>query len=137
MTLSQNQLSEDLTMLEGDVTPFEIADEEIGRLKSYAEIYRQTHPFPAEPDRKGLTFWKMLGGEALWFYLAALGGVVLAAVRTGGLFMATEVMLLAELNNTGFLVGILPVVVLVSSLFAFEGYLFAMGHSFLLWFYSR
>ena len=126
MTLSQNQPDVDPMLLEEGITPYEIADEEIGRLKSYAEIYRQTHPFPKEPSKAELSFWKMIGGEAIWFYMAAIGGVAVAAIRTGGMFMITEVMLLKQ-YNTNILVGVLPIITLIFSLFAFEGYLFAIG----------
>jgi hypothetical protein len=126
MTLLQNQPDVDPMLLEEGITPYEIADEEIGRLKSYAEIYRQTHPFPKEPSKAELSFWKMIGGEAIWFYMAAIGGVAVAAIRTGGMFMITEVMLLKQ-YNTNILVGVLPTITLIFSLFAFEGYLFAIG----------
>jgi len=103
-----------------------IAAEEIARLESYGRIYSLTHPFPLKPEKIG--FWQMMALEAGAFYIAAIGGVVLAAIRTGGLFMATEQLILSKLATTNsFLVRALPVATLVSSLFAFEGYLFAVG----------
>ena len=103
-----------------------IAKDEMERLREYGKIYILTHPFPEEPGH--VSFWKTLGFEAVSFYLAAIGGVVLAAVRTGGMFMATEEMIIKGLGvTTNFFYQALPVITMIASLFAFELYLFAMG----------
>jgi len=103
-----------------------VAREETDRLNEYGKIYALTHPFPEEPGH--VSFWKNMGFEAVAFYLAAIGGVVVAAIRTGGMFMATEEMIIQQLGVTSnAFYRALPVVTMVASLFAFELYLFAIG----------
>lgn len=125
MTL-ENPQANGITMTDDMIGTTGLAQDEIARLESYEKIYALTHPFPKKPEK--ISFWQMMALEAGAFYIAAIGGVVLAAIRTGGLFMATEQLILSKLVTTSnFLVQVLPIMTLISSLFAFEGYLFAVG----------
>jgi hypothetical protein len=103
-----------------------IAGEELSRIEAYKKIYTETHPEVKMPE--GISFWQLMGMEAIAFYLAALGGVTIAAVRTGGLFMTTEALVLEKVGTTNTLmITWLPMVAMISALLAFEGYLFAIG----------
>ena len=122
----QNQYPTEDLSLESSLEIGGVAKDEISRLKEYEKIYASTHPYPSKPVKK--SFWQVLGFEAVAFYLAALGGVVVAAVRTGGIFMATEEMIIQGLGVTSnSFYKALPVITMIASLFAFELYLFAIG----------
>jgi hypothetical protein len=107
----------------GDVTK-----EELERLTGHEEIYEKTHK---KPDKKTVTFGKSLGLENAAFVATAIGGMVWAAIRTGGIFLVAEERLLVSFNVQspilGSILSVLPIVAMFSALFAVEGYLFAQG----------
>jgi len=121
----QNQFQQDDLELEGSLEIGGVAKDEIDRLANYEKIYASTHPYPDKP--KIDSFWKSMGFEALAFYFSAIGAVVLAAIRTGGIFMATEQMIMRNLAATNWFTGLFPVVTMISALSAFELSLFAIG----------
>lgn len=107
----------------------ELADSEVERLRAYKRIYAETHPMPVKRD---VDFKKTMGLEATATLLSSIGGVVLAAVRTATIFYVSELSLLTTYNiSLGFLfqtlLVILPLLAMISALFAVEGFLFARG----------
>jgi len=57
------------------------------------EFYSIKVPPPNSPTKKDLSFWNIVGLEATLYTIAALGGVVVSSVRTGGLFYILEQLL--------------------------------------------
>jgi hypothetical protein len=53
--------------------------------------------------------------------------LVLAAIRTGTIFLQAEKTLLVSFGTTGILLNALPMISMIAALFAVEGYLFAQG----------
>jgi hypothetical protein len=100
------------------------AQAELTRLDNYEKIYKKTHPFPI---RKTLSFIQVLGIEAFVAGLSSIGALVLAAIRTGTIFLQAEKTLLVTFGTTGILLQVLPLVSMIAALFAVEGYLFAQG----------
>ena len=109
----------------------QLATNEVERLRAYKRIYVETHPLPIQ---KKLSFLQMLGIEALATLLSSIGGVVLASVRTATIFYLTEQSLLATYNadlgaTFSLIATVLPLIAMISALFAVEGFLFAKGLS--------
>jgi hypothetical protein len=107
----------------GDVTK-----EELERLSGHEEIYEKTHK---KPERQVITFNKSLGLENASFVATAIGGIVWAAIRTGGIFLVAEERLLISFAVQSVvlrtILSVLPIVAMFAALFAVEGYLFAQG----------
>lgn len=103
----------------------QITQEEIDRIEGYREIYKTTHP---EPERVTLSFSKELGLESSVTVVSSIGGLILAAVRTAGIFYVAETLVLREFEiQATWIQGFLPVVAMLATLFGVEGYLFAHG----------
>lgn len=120
--------SNSVFMLPPEVMPTatELADAEIERIDSYHRVYRQTHIEPQEPEIP--SFFKMMGLEASIAWLVALAGLLLAALRTGVIFMLAEQLLLQAFNLEGDWINQqFPRIIMLCTIFAFEGYLFSAG----------
>lgn len=110
-----------------------LVSEEIQQIDGYEQIFVRTHPKPVKhipvptPAVK-LTFKAMVGQEAVFFLTSAAGGAVLAAIRTGAIFYASELALLVGLNAPEGVAQTLAAVAGVATLFAVEGYLLAYGY---------
>jgi len=102
----------------------EFAQAELGRLDAYEKIYQRTHALPV---RKTLNFVQVLGIEAFVAALSSIGALVLAAIRTGTIFLQAERTLLLAFGTTGILLNALPLISMIAALFAVEGYLFSQG----------
>lgn len=102
----------------------EFAQAELSRLDSYEKIYQRTHALPV---RKTLNFVQVLGVEAFVAALSSAGALILAAIRTGTIFLQAEKTLLVTFGTTGILLNTLPLISMIAALFAVEGYLFAQG----------
>ena len=109
----------------------QLATNEVERLRAYKRIYVETHPLP---EKKKLSFIQVLGIEAIATFLSGIGGVILAAVRTATIFYLTEQSLLDTYTTSlpplfQVVATALPLIAMISALFAVEGFLFAKGLS--------
>lgn len=115
-------------MLPPQVVPSasELADAEIERIDSYYRLYQKTHVEPEKPVIPG--FFKMMGLEASVAWIVALAGLLLAALRTGVIFMLAEQLLLkAFALEQDWVNQQFPRLIMFCTIFAFEGYLFQAG----------
>jgi len=91
-------------------------------------IYARRVSRPIEPKEEDLTFWRIVGIEAVLFGLSGIAAMIFSGIRTGFLFYVVEKLLLEEFEmisrvlSEGIGVGMA-----VTGLLAFEGYLGAMG----------
>src|SRR5512142_1825571 len=74
------------------------AGQERDRAVSYREYWEEMHPRPVKPNRKDLSFFKMMGLEASGLAVSSVSGLLLAALRTGAIFMLAEQLLLDAFN---------------------------------------
>jgi len=93
-------------------------------------IYTNINPFPyARPQLKEVTFWKFSGVKTAIFVMQAIGAAILSAIRTGGLFLIIELLLIIKFGLPDYVGNVFGYVSMFAALFTFEGFLLAKGIS--------
>ena len=108
-----------------------VIERELRRMDGYRQIYERSHPYPAlrdavSPNKKDLTYWKMMGVSASGAMISGVAGVLASAGRTIAIFALIEHNLLATsypnyAENAGLLVGGMAMLV-VEGVLANHGY---------------
>lgn len=89
-------------------------------------FYSKSVPPPSQPTKKELSFWEIAGLQSSMFSLAAVGGIVLSAIRTGGIFYIIELALVDKFN-LGIVGKVLAFISMFAALGAFELFVLAYG----------
>ena len=89
-------------------------------------FYSKSVPPPQQPTKEDLSFWRIAGLQSSMFSLAAFGGIILSAIRTGGIFYIIE-LALVEKFNLGVIGTILAFISMIAALGAFELFVLAFG----------
>lgn len=92
-------------------------------------IYSKSVPPPQTPTKQDLSFWKIAGLESSLFSLSGVGGAILSAIRTGGLFYILEVKLMQKFSLPPLIGEIFGFGAMVTALLTFEGFLLGFGLS--------
>ena len=118
------------SLFEQDTAEIESQTErEITRLRGAKAIYKETHP---EPKKKKLSFFRVMGIDAIATAASSLGGLGLAAIRTATVFWISEAALVGTykilgLQGTWFFTVAMPALSMVFALAGVEGTLFSKG----------
>lgn len=96
-------------------------------LESYLKnIYSKEVSPPQKPDKAELSFWRIAGLQSSLFALSAVSGMVLSAIRTGGVFFLIEDSLVKEFQM-GVLGTWLSFISMIAALGTFELFVLAYG----------
>ena len=96
-------------------------------LESYLKnIYSKEVSPPQKPDKTELSFWRIAGLQSSLFALSAFSGMILSAIRTGGVFFLIEDSLVKEFNM-GTLGTWLSFISMIAALGTFELFVLAYG----------
>ena len=101
-----------------------LAESEVERLRRYKEVYAEHHPLPSLEIP---AFWKALGLEAAIMSASGISTAIFAAIRTAGVFMIAEQLLIDEFSTATWMAKILPTAAGMSAILGIEGFLFAIG----------
>lgn len=111
----------------------EIVQTEVEQLEGYTKIFLKSNPYPIKQivDKKPaseLTFRHLMGLDALFFILSAIGGALFAAIRTAGVFSGAEYNLLLGYKFDTNVAGTIASVASLCILLGIEGYLLGYGY---------
>ena len=96
-------------------------------LEAYLKnIYSKEVSPPQKPDKTELSFWRIAGLQSSLFALSAFSGMILSAIRTGGVFFLIEDSLVKEFNM-GVLGTWLSFISMIAALGTFELFVLAYG----------
>jgi hypothetical protein len=89
-------------------------------------IYSKSVSPPPQPVKDDFSYWKIAGLESGLLTLSALGGLILSAIRTGGLFYILEEAFVKEFG-LGLFGNILSLISMIAALGAFELFVLVYG----------